>query len=112
MKFVALHDLPAGEEITQSYFPLDWEVGDRLERCQSVYGFRCTCPRCALETGNPTEEGMDDGYVAVFVLKYLCADETCEGTMVPLLGDAHKTQACNVCGRTRTEAQFLEELQQ
>ena len=117
MKFVALHDLPANEEITQSYFPLDWEVGERQARCRSVYGFECTCPRCALEDASGSDrrreipEGMDEGYVSVFLLKYLCVDEACEGTMVPLAGEAMAgVMACNVCGGRRTEEEFLEGL--
>jgi len=117
MKFVALHDLPANEEITQSYFPLDWEVGERQARCRLVYGFECTCPRCVLEDASGSDrrheipEGMDEGYVSVFLLKYLCVDEACEGTMVPLAGEAMAgVMACNVCGERRTEEAFLEGL--
>ena len=124
MKFVALHDLPEGEEITQSYFPLDWGVSDRQTRCRTVYGFTCTCPRCALEgrvgdggdgvgsggSGDNVEIDLD-GYIAVFLLKYLCVDEACEGTMVPVLGSADGTHACNICGRARTEAEFVRGLE-
>ena len=114
MKFVALHDLPEGEEITQSYFPLDWGVADRQTRCRTVYGFLCTCPRCSLEgVGSEADRSqeVDEGYVAVFLLKYLCVDEACEGTMVPVLGSADGIHACNVCGRTRTEAEFIQGLE-
>jgi hypothetical protein len=114
MKFVALHDLPEGEEITQSYFPLDWGVSDRQTRCRTVYGFTCTCPRCALEgDGGEAEhlQGVDDGYIAVFLLKYLCMDNACEGTMVPVLGSANGTHMCNVCGRSRTNAEFMRGLE-
>jgi hypothetical protein len=118
MRFVALHDLPIGEEITQSYFPLNWEVEDRQTRCSTVYGFRCTCPRCTLEGGmdggpNAAEnlhgapDRIDDGYISIFLLKYLCVNEECEGTMVPLLDCPNRTQVCNVCSVTRTEAEFL-----
>lgn len=44
--FRALHDLPAGEEITQSYFPLHVGYKERQQRLQEDYGFTCTCPRC------------------------------------------------------------------
>lgn len=44
--FRALHDLPAGEEFTQSYFPLHISYSARQARCRSQYGFECTCPRC------------------------------------------------------------------
>lgn len=115
MTFRALHDLPAGEEITQSYFPLCWDFEDRQTRCSQVYGFTCTCPRCAMESEgqvlNPKNEVADEHYVSVFLLKYSCIDEDCEGTMVPVLGSQDKAQICNVCSKSRTEAEFLQELQ-
>ena len=46
MRLVALHDIPAGEEITQSYFPLTWDLEARQQQCQEQYGFECSCPRC------------------------------------------------------------------
>ena len=46
MCFRALHDLPAGEEITQSYFPLHIGYQERQKRLQEDYGLTCTCPRC------------------------------------------------------------------
>lgn len=45
----ALHDIPAGEQLTASYFPLPWDYTERQERCQTQYGFTCTCPRCREE---------------------------------------------------------------
>ena len=44
--FRAMHDLPAGEEFTQSYFPLNASYAARQQRCAEQYGFTCTCPRC------------------------------------------------------------------
>lgn len=32
----ALHDLPAGTEVVQSYFPLNWEYPERQEQAQKV----------------------------------------------------------------------------
>ena len=46
VEFRALHDVPAGEEITQSYFPLNVDYVQRQQRLQGDYGFTCTCPRC------------------------------------------------------------------
>ena len=46
VQFRALHDLPAGEELTQSYFPLHISYHGRQQRCREQYGFECTCPRC------------------------------------------------------------------
>jgi SET and MYND domain-containing protein len=51
-----LHALPAGEEITQSYFPLTWSFLQRQERCREQYGFICRCPRCTEEATWPPEE--------------------------------------------------------
>ena len=42
----ALHDIPAGEEITASYFPLTLGYDERQKRCQEQYGFQCSCLRC------------------------------------------------------------------
>ena len=50
VEFRALHDLPAGEEITQSYFPLNVGYKERQQRLQEDYGFTCTCPRCQVST--------------------------------------------------------------
>lgn len=48
-------------------------------------------------------------YLQIFLLKYLCPSEGCFGTMAPCLGsDMHE---CSVCGRQRSEAQFLAELE-
>ena len=46
VEFRALHDVPAGEELTQSYFPLNVDYKQRQQRLQEDYGFTCTCPRC------------------------------------------------------------------
>ena len=46
VEFRALHGIPAGEEVTQSYFPLPWPLGERQQRCQEDYAFQCACPRC------------------------------------------------------------------
>lgn len=46
IEFRALHDIPAGEQLTQSYFPLTWRYEERQERCQEQYGFTCACVRC------------------------------------------------------------------
>ena len=58
------HALPAGEEVTQSYFPLTWTFYQRQERCREQYGFVCACPRCQEEATWPPEERGDDDDVA------------------------------------------------
>lgn len=115
MELRTLHALPAGEEITQSYFPLGWDMSERQTRCKDIYGFSCACPRCALESEGAIEcdskEVADAGYVGVFLFKYMCPDSECAGTMVPIPRDDQQTSSCNVCGRSRTEAQFMEDFQ-
>jgi phage FluMu protein Com len=139
----ALHALPAGEEVTQSYFPLTWSFYQRQERCREQYGFICRCPRCKEEaTWPPEEQGAenaeevalvkemanavattsmldipngedvaDAGYIHVFLFKYVCPREGCGGTMAPLSQHQSQELQCTVCGRIRTEAEFLAELE-
>ena len=56
VEFKALHDVPAGEEITQSYFPLHVDYKQRQQRLQEDYGFTCTCPRCQVSMTECREE--------------------------------------------------------
>ncbi|KAK9863307.1 hypothetical protein WJX84_000718 [Apatococcus fuscideae] len=49
LSFRALQDIPAGEEITHQYFPLDWSLEERQEQCREVFGFQCNCGRCQVE---------------------------------------------------------------
>ncbi|GFH19763.1 SET domain-containing protein [Haematococcus lacustris] len=49
MVFKAMHDLPAGTEVLQSYCPIGWDYADRQAHCREVYGFTCSCQRCLLE---------------------------------------------------------------
>ncbi|BDA45650.1 probable histone-lysine N-methyltransferase SMYD1 [Coccomyxa sp. Obi] len=143
--FKALHDLPAGEEFTQSYFPLHVSYPVRQQRCQEQYGFVCTCPRCKEESTWPEDdeadslgeedtmemeaeaeaasgeaemmgeaeeggEGANAGYIQVFLLKYVCPQADCFGTLVPTQPGS-TVQECNMCGCRRTEAQFLADLE-
>ncbi|KAL6771682.1 hypothetical protein ACKKBG_A27400 [Auxenochlorella protothecoides x Auxenochlorella symbiontica] len=117
--FRALHAIPAGEELTQSYFPLWWEYDERQSRCREVYGFSCACPRCkvegALEAGQePDPErcgGADEAYVQMYLLKFVCPQEECGGTLCPLSPDSASVAQCNICGHRRTDAQFMAELE-
>ena len=136
MQLRALHALPAGSEILIGYFPLDWDFEDRQERLRGDYGFECRCPRCRLDLqfqldsaytgiapsgkacspcdasgeGGGEEVEATEGYLTMFLLKYLCPDETgdCGGTMVPVAGT--EWYQCNVCDLRRTEADFLAEV--
>lgn len=52
---------------------------------------------------------VDEQYLMMFLLKYVCPEEGCGGTLAPKDGGDHE---CNVCGRMRSEAQFLQQLQE
>eukprot|EP00955_Chlamydomonas_euryale_P066911 359690-Chlamydomonas_euryale.AAC.1 len=55
MVFRAMHDLPVGTELTQSYMPLHWSFEERQAQTRGVYGFACACARCQAEC-----EGLAD----------------------------------------------------
>eukprot|EP00884_Botryococcus_braunii_P017329 jgi/Botrbrau1/427/Bobra.110_2s0077.1 len=175
----ALQDLPAGEEITLSYFPLHWSLEERQQHCQGHYSFRCTCLRCqeeatwvdpetlmsgsededegmdvegpaglpgryldesvpqtdALAPGAPgpdpaplqgtrlqgtagegadhvadvAGEGISGPYIQLFLLKYMCPEVACFGTLAPRPGEGRSE--CNVCGKMRTDQQFMAEVE-
>eukprot|EP00873_Tetraselmis_striata_P004402 jgi/Tetstr1/424666/TSEL_015188.t1 len=157
----ALAGIPAGSEVLQSYFPLNWSFRERQERCQEQYGFQCGCPRCQLEQhweegesdmdGSEADEGsmeeeeeeaapqagpsaaekgkavmqtvesasmgdaaaeddVQDTYQYMFITKHLCQHNECFGTMAPTAPNSEVLQ-CNMCGSTKTEAEFLAELE-
>lgn len=164
--FRAMHDLPAGTELFQSYCPLHWGLAERQQQCKDVYGFACTCPRCQTESQwSDDEEGDDDdwetdsasdgggeaamgmedagggadaagteeepdmadvqgpivaapgeegplepAYLRLFLLKYICPKDACFGTMA-LQQPGSQVLECSVCGGTRTEQEFLEDLE-
>ncbi len=58
-----------------------------------------------------SEGTIDEGYVSVFLLRHVCPDEDCLGTLAP---DAQgsTTFVCNMCGQSRTYEAFLRELEQ
>lgn len=53
-------------------------------------------------------EHADAGYIQMFLLKYVCPQADCFGTMVPQEGS--DVYECNMCGFSRTNAEFLTEL--
>lgn len=54
-------------------------------------------------------EPMNEAYLQLFMLKYLCPQEHCFGTLCAVFGtDCYE---CNVCGHKRTEAEFLADLE-
>lgn len=120
VRLVALHDIPANEELTISYFPLGWPLEERRERCKELYGFACACPRCVAEERMEAEErgeqppaapaagpAVDWPYIAMFLLRFACP--TCGGTLVPA-GEGRSV--CNQCGGVRTDSEFQKELEE
>lgn len=57
----ALRDIRAGEEITISYLESNYgPVGERRERMQELFRFRCTCDRC--QSKDQAQRELDDEY--------------------------------------------------
>ena len=81
---------------------------------------QCDCARCKVEMADeqgepaPAETGhVDLTYVSLFVLKHTC--ERCLGTMAPEppVGGLSRTACvCNRCGMSRSEAEFMERVQE
>lgn len=123
MAYVALHDIPRGEELEISYTPLEWGLLERQEYLWEGYKFACSCTRCQVEStwgvGEDDDEEDDshqikedndmDAYVRMFILKYVCTNGECGGTFIPLSGD--QVSQCNICGIQRSEDQFLASLE-
>lgn len=53
---------------------------------------------------------LDPTYLQLFLLKYVCPLPYCFGTMAPV-GPGMSMHECAVCGHTRSEEQFLQELE-
>ena len=62
------------------------------------------------ETDEDEEDGGVDGQLAVFMLKHLCPNEECSGTLGPPNPTADHME-CNFCGKARTDAQFFQMLE-
>ncbi|KXZ51077.1 hypothetical protein GPECTOR_14g61 [Gonium pectorale] len=59
----------------------------------------------------PGEEGpLEPAYLRLFLLKYMCARPGCFGTAAPPTPGSALLE-CNVCGATRSEQDFLRELE-
>lgn len=50
LRFRALHELQAGQELVQSYYPLLMDLESRQQHSRDSYHFTCTCARCKLDT--------------------------------------------------------------
>ena len=56
----------------------------------------------------PDDENLQN-YIDAYLLKYTCGEPDCFGTMAPVKSTDRRQ--CNFCGSTRTEQEFLDELQ-
>jgi hypothetical protein len=61
--------------------------------------------------GGGAADQLDPTYLQLFLLKHVCPEPGCFGTMVPLQAGATAC-TCNRCSGTVTEAQFLADLEQ
>ena len=64
-----------------------------------------------IESASPIQEpeGIDEGYIFVFLTKYVCECEECEGTLAPT-PSRQDIFECNRCSRQSTEADFSRRL--
>jgi SET and MYND domain-containing protein len=51
-RYVAMHELPAGAELTISYMPLGDPPDLRRQRLRAEYNFSCDCARCQVEAAS------------------------------------------------------------
>ena len=67
----------------------------------------------AMSLGSPGDDqrqGIDESYIHVFLMKYVCPVQDCGGTLAPLPGSGGSQ--CNMCAMVRSEQDFLREMQQ
>jgi hypothetical protein len=129
MRYVSLHDIPIGTELLTSYVPISWNYSERQDYLKELFGFECKCLRCILENPKKSKkhkiiinneknvDKIDKNYVNLYLLKYLCREGFCTGSMSPIkdydANDLTKSYCeCNTCGRRRSDADFLKELQE
>ena len=55
-------------------------------------------------------EGVDPAYISIFLLKYVCPEAGCHGTLAPAAPAAQLFE-CSMCSARRSEAEFLAELE-
>jgi SET and MYND domain-containing protein len=76
LEFRALHALPAGEEITTSYVPLDWPRDERSTRFARLYGFVCSCARCRGEAAADAAASADASAAGVTFMRSTRSTDT------------------------------------
>ena len=75
------------------------EMGDADRREQF------TIPEDQMADASGPDSEIDSGYVQMFIMRYLCPQEDCGGTLAPILGS--DVQECNRCSHKRTNAEFM-----
>ena len=55
-----------------------------------------------------SEKGIDAAYIYVFLTKYVCEEDMCEGSLAPIMNS--ELYECNRCGSRSTEADFQRRL--
>jgi hypothetical protein len=58
----------------------------------------------------PDEPPLDPMYLNLFLLKYVCSQPSCYGTMAPVTAGANIME-CNVCTQTRPDEHFIADLE-
>lgn len=64
LRFIAVRDIAAGEELTHPYVDPGADVEDRRARLQVGYGFLCDCSRCVEEAEAEGRSGDGEGIMA------------------------------------------------
>jgi SET and MYND domain-containing protein len=64
----------------------------------------------AVDSGAGEEGPLDPTYLQLYLLKFVCPVPSCFGTMAPV-GPKMSLNECAVCGHTRSEEQFLRDLE-
>ncbi len=71
----------------------DWEPAEAME-----------------EDVGDSKDRADAGYIQVFLLKYVCPQADCFGTMAPV-GLGSSLHECSMCRQQRSEAEFMADLE-
>ena len=76
---VAVHDIPAGTELTISYLGTAGGLKERRDHLKESYFFHCMCVQCREEEQNEGKSETNDR----FTRDYMCSQPECVGIRVP-----------------------------
>lgn len=85
VRFVALRDMEAGEEVSICYVPVTDGAPKRADVLKAHFSFACKCSRCASEAGGAVRTPP-------------CA-HVCGGVLYPVAGKPPGCRRCAVCRR-------------